>query len=168
MVEIIDIVDENDNIIGKAPREEVRQKILLHRCAMVFVFNSNEEIFVHLRTPTKKIYPSYYDMACGGGMGPGERYETAAYRESSEELGLKNQKLEFLFKARHKSALENSFVSVYKTVYDGKLTLQKEEIVSGEFMSIENLNKMIKKEKFCPDSLEMFKKFSQLFSLSTD
>lgn len=158
MVEIIDIVDEDDNVIGRATREEVRKEILLHRCAMVFVFNSKGEIFVHLRTPTKKIYPSYYDMACGGGMEPGETYEKAAMRESSEELGLKNQKLEFLFKARHRSALDNSFVSVYKTVYDDKLTLQKEEIVSGEFMSIEELNKMIKKEKFCPDSLEMFKK----------
>lgn len=155
----MDIIDENDSVIGKVPRDEIRSKVLLHRGVLIFVFNSKGEIFVHKRTETKKIYSGYYDLACGGGVDAGEGYEEAAYRESSEELGLKNQKLKFLFKERYKSDIDNTLVSVYKTVYDGKITLQKDEIVSGKFMPLKDLNELIKKEKFCPDSLMMFRKF---------
>jgi isopentenyldiphosphate isomerase len=167
MAEIMDIVDENDKVIKQATRKEVRKHNLCHRSTMIFVFNSKGEIFVQKRTNTKDIYPGYYDMACGGGVQAGETYEKSAYRESSEELGLKNQKLQFLFKDRYESNKDRLLVHVFKTIYDGKLTLQKEEVVSGEFMSIKKLNKMLKKEKFCPDSVEMFKKFSQLSSFST-
>jgi isopentenyldiphosphate isomerase len=36
--EFFDIVDENDNVIGKASREECHGRGLIHRSVMFFVF----------------------------------------------------------------------------------------------------------------------------------
>ena len=160
MAETWDIVDEQDNVIKQVTRDEARTSLFLHRSITIFIFNTKGEIFVHKRTTTKDIYPGMYDMACGGGVGAGETYETAAIREVQEEFGIKDPKLEFLFKMRYKSDADNIFIKVYKTVYDGKITLQKEEIVSGEFMSMKALKELMQKEEFCPDSVEVFKKFN--------
>lgn len=39
MVEYVDIVDEEDNVIGKATWKEMMDKSLLHRTSNVMVFN---------------------------------------------------------------------------------------------------------------------------------
>ena len=61
--EYLDLVDENDNVIGKAPRSEVRARNLLHRGVGILVFNSRGELYVHKRTETKDIFPGMYDLS---------------------------------------------------------------------------------------------------------
>lgn len=151
-----DIVDEQDNVLKQATREELRKNNLLHRGVAIFVFNSKGEIFVHQRTFHKDIYPGYFDMACGGGVQASESYEDAAKRELSEELGIKALP-EFLFKVRYNTPVNNVIVKIFKTVYDGKIMLQKDEIIKGSFMKIGELNKLLKKEKFIPESIKTFK-----------
>ncbi|MFH1770247.1 MAG: NUDIX domain-containing protein [archaeon] len=161
MNEIVDVVNEDDEVIGTATRTEMREKNLLHRGGTIFVFNSEGEIFVHKRVKTKDIYPSYYDMTCGGGARTGETYEECAKRELGEELGIKDTELKFLFKFRYQNEIDNFFTKVYYCVYDGKITLQEEEVEEGRFMSIKELKKLMKKEKFCPDALVMFEKLEE-------
>jgi isopentenyldiphosphate isomerase len=161
--EILDIIDENDTVIRTATRQEVRDNHLLHRGSCAFVFNSKGEIFVHKRTSTKHLYPGRYDMACGGGVDSGETYEEGAKRELNEELGIKNAELKFLFKFRWNDRDQNCISGVYKCIYDEKMNLQEEEIESGSFVTLEQLNKLIKKEKFCPDSLKMYLKYQEEF-----
>jgi isopentenyldiphosphate isomerase len=86
--EILDIVDENDHVIGRAPRGEVYAKGLRHRAAFVLARDADGRLFVHRRTPTKLIYPSLYDMFVGGVLGTGESYDEGALREAEEELGV--------------------------------------------------------------------------------
>ncbi|MFJ8648080.1 NUDIX domain-containing protein [Streptomyces sp. NPDC093546] len=86
--EILDVVDENDVVVGQAPRGEVYARGLRHRCAFVLVRDAEDRIFVHRRTPTKLVFPSMYDMFVGGVVGAGESYDEAALREAEEELGV--------------------------------------------------------------------------------
>ncbi|MCK4590094.1 MAG: NUDIX domain-containing protein [Nanoarchaeota archaeon] len=153
------LVDENDNEIGQAPRSEVRNNNLLYRGTATLVFNSKGEIFVHQRTFEKDIYPGHYDILVGGGMNPKETYQQNAQREVEEELGIKNIDLQPLFKARHKDKYHNAFIQVFKCIYDGPIQMQKEEIIHGKFISIEELKNLIKKEKFCADASFLFKKY---------
>ena len=57
MSEQVDIVDEEDNIIGQASLDQTIKEKLLHRGANVMVFNSKCQIFVHKRTDNLKLYP---------------------------------------------------------------------------------------------------------------
>ena len=86
--ELLDIVDEEDRVIGQAPRGEAYARGLRHRCVFVFVRDSAGRIFVHRRTPGKLVFPSLHDMFVGGVVGAGESYDDAALREAEEELGV--------------------------------------------------------------------------------
>src|SRR5262250_3123813 len=86
--EMVDVVDGDDRVIGQATRAEVRAQKLRHRATYILVFNARGQLFVHQRTASKDIYPSYYDVAIGGVVAAGESYDAGAQRELSEELGV--------------------------------------------------------------------------------
>src|SRR5436305_7523107 len=86
--ELVDITDESGNIIGMLPRGEMRGRRLPHRCTYLLVFNSRGELFIHLRTATKDVYPSHWDVTTGGVCAAGESYDLGAIREGREELGV--------------------------------------------------------------------------------
>ncbi|BFO20165.1 hypothetical protein SHKM778_65530 [Streptomyces sp. KM77-8] len=56
--EIIDIVDENDRVVGQSPRGEAYERGLRHRCAFILARDAEGRIFVHRRTPAKLVFPS--------------------------------------------------------------------------------------------------------------
>lgn len=81
--EIVDIVDENNNVIGSASVAEAHEKRLLHRVAGVFVFDVEGSLYLQTGNKYDKI-----DMSVGGHVQQGETYEEAARREMLEEIGL--------------------------------------------------------------------------------
>src|SRR3954468_335505 len=86
--ELVDVIDEEGRTIGVVTRREMRERGLLHRCTYVLVFNGAGELFVHLRTPIKDVYPSHWDIAVGGVVTAGETFEQGVVRELEEELGI--------------------------------------------------------------------------------
>ncbi|MET9887211.1 NUDIX domain-containing protein [Streptomyces sp. NPDC006430] len=86
--EVLDVVDRDDRVTGRAPRGEVYAGGLIHRCAFVQVRDARGRIFVHRRTASKLVFPSAHDMFVGGVLGAGESYAQAALREAEEELGV--------------------------------------------------------------------------------
>ncbi|MFF4105211.1 NUDIX domain-containing protein [Streptomyces sp. NPDC001903] len=86
--EVLDVVDREDRVTGRAPRGEVYARGLLHRCVFVQARDALGRIFVHRRTASKLVFPSAYDMFVGGVVGAGEGYAGAALREAEEELGV--------------------------------------------------------------------------------
>ena len=151
--EIVDIVDEQDRVTAQATRREMRARKLRHRAAYVLVFNSRSQIFVHKRTATKDVYPSYYDVTVGGVLAAGESYDAAATRELEEELGLRAP-LRRLFDLRF--ALDGMAVNgvVYSCTSDAPLHLQPSEIESGRFIDLVEVIELTQGEPFCPDGLE--------------
>jgi isopentenyldiphosphate isomerase len=57
------ILEEEGRTIGTVTRREMRQRRFPHRCVYVLVFNGRGVLFVHLRTATKDVYPSHWDVA---------------------------------------------------------------------------------------------------------
>ncbi|CAL9398159.1 putative Nudix hydrolase YfcD [Streptomyces sp. enrichment culture] len=86
--EVLDVVDRDDRVTGRAPRGEVYARGLLHRCVFVLARDERGRVFVHRRTASKLVFPSRYDMFVGGVLGAGEDYASAALREAEEELGV--------------------------------------------------------------------------------
>lgn len=152
-------VDENDNVLGKVTRREMRQKNLLHRSTATIVNNSNGDILVHKRTQTKDIFPGYHSMLVGGSVQYGESYEECARRELEEELGIRNSKPKFIFPMIRISEKDNVIWYVFKIECDGPFKFQKEEVESGSFVSVETLHKMFQHEKFPNGEKEIFDKY---------
>ncbi len=85
--EIIDIVDDNDVIIGLRKRDEVHRLGLLHREVHVWLFDKEKNIYFQ-KSPAHKSSAGLMDASIGGHLNQGEEYLEAAVRETKEESGL--------------------------------------------------------------------------------
>ena len=122
--EIVVIVDENNNVVGAAPRPEMRAQRLPHRSTYILVFNSQGDLYVQKRTTTKDVFPGYYDIAAGGVVLAGESYEEGARRELAEELGIHDVPLTSLFTFYYADERTRVWGVVFACVYDGVMVLQ--------------------------------------------
>ena len=78
--EFLDLVDENDNVIGQKRWSEVYAEHFSNfRVVNAFVINSKGEIWIPRRSAHKRIFPLCLDMSMGGHVESGESYEV--YRE---------------------------------------------------------------------------------------
>ena len=166
MAEFVDVLNEQNEVVGKAPRSEVNARNLRHRCVYVIVVNKKGEWLVTKRTAVKKVYPSLLEIARGGTCAAGESFEECARRELEEEVGVKNAKLEFLFDFDFKDEFINERVRVFKCVYDeraGPLKLQKEEVAASFFVSEEKLRETARErpQDFCPDCFPVLRLFNK-------
>ena len=154
--ELVDLVDEENRVIGRALRREVRARNLLHRGVGILCRNPEGRVHVHRRTETKDVFPGLYDMFVGGVVVSGESYDAAAKREIAEELGIVGPRPRFLFPHLYLGDRNRSWIHVYDVVWDGPLRLQAEEIVWGDWVELEALHRMVMEKPFVPDGLEVF------------
>jgi isopentenyldiphosphate isomerase len=151
--EIVAIVDVHNNVIGAAPRREMRARRLPHRSTYILVFNSQGALYVQKRTMTKDLFPGYYDIASGGVVLAGENYDAGARRELAEELGIHDVPLTHLFDFFYTDEHTQVWGGVFSCVYDGAIILQEEEIDSGAFMAISDILHHAQTAPYTPDSV---------------
>ncbi|MEZ6048496.1 MAG: NUDIX domain-containing protein [Planctomycetaceae bacterium] len=156
--EIFDIVNEADEVFGQAPRSQVHAEKLLHRAVHVFLFNSQGELLLQLRTATKDEYPSCYTSSASGHVSSGETYDETAPRELEEELGV-TAPLTRLTKIAGNSQNAYEHAVLYETATDEPLTPDPGEVESTCFLSLTEIDKLVAEtpEKFTPPFLELYK-----------
>ena len=142
--ELFDVVNEKDEVVAQAPRQEVHTLELLHRAVHAFVFNHKGEVFLQQRSWTKDTAPGRWVSACSGHVDAGEDYDTAIRREMLEELGIiapDNMRCCHYEHACRETG--NEFVKLYLADYSGEFKLDPEEIIDGKWISTEDLNRWI-------------------------
>ncbi len=160
--ELVDVIDADGRTIGVVPRCEMRGRRLPHRCTYVLVFDCQGRLFVHMRTATKDVYPSHWDIAIGGVLLAGESYAEGVRREIGEELGI-DAAAEELFPFRYEDPATFVQAMVYRLAHDGPFQLQAEEIVRGEFLSWPEVRERIAREPFCPDGLQVLAEYRKRY-----
>jgi isopentenyldiphosphate isomerase len=135
-MEVVDIVDANDNVVGSAPKDEVRQKGFLSRVSFVILLNSKNELYLQQRKSTKKTYPLYWSGSAAGHVQSGESYLEAALRETEEELGVRVS-LQSL--GKFTSETDKEIVTVFIGRSEGPYKLEEDAIERAEGYSLERL-----------------------------
>jgi isopentenyldiphosphate isomerase len=158
--ELIDLLNEHGEIVGVLRRGEMRRLRHPHRCVYILVFNGRGELFIHQRTASKDLFPSYWDLTVGGVPLAGEPFDAAAQREASEEIGVMAPARP-LFPFRFVDASTNVHSIVYRIEHDGPFILQPEEIVRGEFVPLGEIGRRILRDPFCPDGLAVWYEFQR-------
>ncbi|MDN3270046.1 NUDIX domain-containing protein [Streptomyces sp. MA15] len=158
--EILDVVDEHDRVVGRAPRGEVYARGLRHRCVFVLARDAEGRIFVHRRTPVKLVFPSLYDMFVGGVVGAGEAYDEAALREAEEELGVSGlPRPSHLFTFLYDDGADRTWWSaVYEVRCELPVRPQAEEVAWHAFLTEEEVERRLGEWQWVPDGLAAYER----------
>jgi len=149
--EQLPLVNENGEVTGSAPRSVCHSgKEFLHPVVHLHIISSKGEIFLQKR-PMNKIQPGKWDTAVGGHVSSGEAVETALKREAMEELRIKDFNAVLSAKYIWESDIEKEFVYCYSSMYDGPITVNKEELTDGRFWSFTEIESHIGNNIFTPN-----------------
>jgi isopentenyldiphosphate isomerase len=138
-LELLEVINENDEVIGLETRGKIHQDGLLHREIHVwFITPAGEIIFQH-RSKNKDTYPDKLDATVGGHVEPGMSYEETAEKECLEETGLNiDQKNLFFLRKMYKKSFDqvtgktnNTIRSQYAYLYSGPISDLKVEAGAG-------------------------------------
>ncbi|OQR94516.1 hypothetical protein ACHHYP_01258 [Achlya hypogyna] len=160
--EQVAIVDDNNNVIGKADRAVMRVFNLPHRSTYIVIRNSKGDFYVQRRTLIKDYCPGYLDPMAGGVVQFGETFAENAEREAAEEMGIHNTPLTYVTTFQYKDGHSNVWGGMFECTYDGQLTLQPEEVSEVLVMSATEI--LARKAEFTPDgihALELYLKAKQ-------
>lgn len=161
--ETVDIVNKTGKVIGQTIRSQAYKEGLLHPAVNIIVINKKGQIFIQRRSP-KKILPLYWDISASEHVKYGEDYKSAAIRGLKEELSimapvklLRKKHLQRNEYIKGQTCFkEYELVEFYGAVYDGEIKINREEVIEGKFIFLDELNNLIKNNqiKFSPWGLE--------------
>lgn len=151
--EILDVIDESDQVIRQAGREEIHVQGLTHRGVHIFLFTPEGTLVVQKRTRDRAQYPSLWDCSVSEHVKTGEDYEEAAVRGLREELGLSGVSLLRLLRFRLEYGPNDREISVLFTgcADPGLIRYDPEEIEQIASFPTEDLVDLMKngEMKFC-------------------
>lgn len=142
--EIFDVVDERDEVVGRATRRDVHARGLKHRAVHVLAFDAAGRVFLQRRSRTKDVAPGLWDSSCSGHLAAGEDYDACAVRELGEELGLERDIRPvrwFRVEACPETGWE--FVWAYRLNHGGPFALNAAEIEGGEWLAPRDVSRAI-------------------------
>lgn len=147
--ELVVLVNHNDEQIGLMPKLEAHEKAMLHRAFSVFVMNDENEIMLQQRAADKYHSPLLWTNTCCSHQRDGESNLEAGKRRLKEEMGFETPLKElfsFIYKAPFDNGLtEHEFDHVMIGYYNEEPVINKEEVESWKWMSIEDIKQdMIK------------------------
>jgi isopentenyl-diphosphate Delta-isomerase len=138
--EVFELVNENDEVIGREHRGIVHRSGLLHRAVYAWVFNPAGELLIQRRSPLKKIGANQWDLSVAEHLQPTEDYLTAVVRGLGEELGIQTEVVEVAgpLQPTHKRELHQGEFHDVELVRSYKLDRWKGEVklVDGEVSEI--------------------------------
>ncbi len=155
MSEILDIVDDNDNVIGQNTRKECRENKTLHRVVCVILKNSSWKILLQKRSESCNM-PWYWDISAGGHVSTEQDYEEAAKREMLEEIWVQCD-LTFISKKLRKKPWDHYYFSgLYECQYDGEICLTDGEVEKTRFFTQKEIQEYMDSwQKMTPRLLEI-------------
>ena len=153
--ELVDVVDDEDRVVGTVTRARVRAERLRHRGVFIVVRRSGGEVLVHQRSPDKDVWPSAWDIAIGGVVAAGEGWDEAAARELAEEVGIRGVVPRFARSGRYADDDVDEVARVYALTWDGPIAFIDGEVVAAEWITPADLDARIAARPFCPDSLAL-------------
>ncbi len=104
----LNVVDEDENIVGVETRENIHKIGLLHREIHIWFYTPQGEIIFQHRAKDKDTYPGLLDATVGGHVEIGDDYMGTALKEVEEETGVRVEEGELQYlKTDRSSSYDN-------------------------------------------------------------
>lgn len=139
IVEEILLINENDEVTGKAEKLLVHRNGWLHRAFSVFIFNSRGELLIQQRADSKYHSPGLWTNACCSHQLEGKTIEQCANDRLSFEMGI-TCPLSFQFKFHYQAQLdqdmtENEIDYVFFGCTDELPVINQDEVKDWRFVN---------------------------------
>ena len=152
--EMVDVVNENDEIIGKEWKNKCHKEGIWHRVSGVLLFNSEGKMWLQTRVKNKTLHGRNLDFSASGHLKAGESYEEGAKKEMNEELGIDTKLIDsgikifedFIYKGELKNKYVKHVIKLFIGKCDGPFKIQKEELDDIQVYTLEEVRKLMKKE----------------------
>lgn len=165
--ELLDVVNDEDIVIGREMRSTVHQKGLQHRGVHVFLFNDDGKMLIQKRSADRASSPSLLDCSVSEHVQAGENYFAAALRGLKEEMGvpyghdMEGIEIKLIGKIKMDYGPNDNEIS---QIYEGRIKPEQVrfdpvEISEIRYMSLDEIRAGIVDEKglFCRWFVELMK-----------
>ena len=139
--EIVAIVNEDDEVTGKATKTECHAQGLRHRCVFVFLFDRRGRLLVQRRSTSRAMRPGKTTASACGHVLYGESYEQAAHRELHEELGIVTT-LRFVLKTEGPYVSDREIVALFVGLTEVEPVPNKDEIDNISYLSLSEIQSL--------------------------
>lgn len=145
----VQIVDENDEVIGSTELEEAWRSGLIHRIVRVMVEDGQGRILLQRRSKHVHLSPYRWDHSAAGHVDEGDTYETAAKRELEEELGIAGVALTEIAHYRTDHTIDgrrlNRFNKLYRATVkpDQAFTIDEHEVAEVRWFTLDEIKRLI-------------------------
>ncbi len=122
-----------------------------HLVVHVCIFNARGEMLIQQRQSFKEGWPNLWDISVGGSAVQGDTSQTAAERETLEELGL-SLNLQGV-RPNLTMNFDVGFDDIYLVEYNvgiEELKLQEEEVQAAKWATKEEVLEMLERKEFVP------------------
>jgi 8-oxo-dGTP pyrophosphatase MutT (NUDIX family) len=140
-MEQVDIVDENDEVVGSVSKQEAHERGLLHHCVIAEIVDKDGN-WTLVQQASDRQDAGQFVSPVGGHVQAGESLEDALRREAEEEAGLTDITFRYVDKTIYNREVigrkENHYFIVYEIFSDDPLTLNHESVAYEKF-SMEQL-----------------------------
>ncbi|AAF09672.1 NUDIX hydrolase [Deinococcus radiodurans] len=139
--ERLDLVNERDEVVGQILRTDPALRWERVRVVNAFLRNSQGQLWIPRRSPSKSLFPNALDVSVGGAVQSGETYEEAFRREAREELNVEIDALSWRPLASFSpfQTTLSSFMCVYELRSDATPIFNPNDISGGEWLTPEHL-----------------------------
>lgn len=150
----IQIVDDQDQLIGLKERNEVDYKSDIYRVSALWLTNSKGQTLLAKRAAVKDKDPGKWGPAVAGTIDEGETYDENIYKEAEEEIGLTGVQ----FKKGQKILVKHPrtyFCQWYLVTLDrdtDNFVMQEDEVAGLAWVDIEKMKQELKTnpDKYVP------------------
>ena len=162
--ELLEIIDENENVLGVAPRKDFhdpkRKEKLLHRSVHVYVIDSkSNKLWIQKRSMDLELYAGFWDTCVAGHVDPGEAPEQTALRELREEYSINAKRLSPAGTYVMHDEWQRQLIWVYwvKTSETPRISSESSELKLASFEEAEKLVSSGKAPKHYANDLQFLK-----------
>ncbi len=143
--EYLDVVNENNEVIGQESRQVVHKSGLWHRGVHVFLFTSDRRLLIQRRSNAQDTFPNALDCSVSEHLKISESYLDGAIRGLREELGVEQIHLRRLLQLKMKYGPNDNMINeLYERVCDDRLfATNQREIEQIAYHTIPELEEMM-------------------------
>jgi isopentenyl-diphosphate delta-isomerase type 1 len=152
--ELLDVIDEDDKVIGQMTKKDVHAgSNILHREIGILIYDKSGNMLLQQRSWKKKLFAGEWTISVIGHVLSGQTPEEAAHMELKEELGFDTE-LKF---AERRLFADGNHMS-YGFIFTGEfprgvmISPDKDELVRAGFFKRDEVLKMIGEGKIGPHS----------------